>query len=105
VNAFARAADAIAADPNIGADALYTPQGEAAFAVRVVLSRVDDGMGVVAPQRDGWAAMLPMSSVPDRPIRGEALSVGTRDFEIEEAMADEASAAWSLRLRKVGAWV
>lgn len=100
-NAFAAAASVLAADPNLGADALYTPQDEAPLAIRVVLTReeapVGPGYGMVA---SGHYAMIAVGAIPDRPLRGELLSVGTQDFTIETAELDETQASWRVQLRK-----
>ena len=42
MSAFAAAVGAIFADPNIGRDAVYTPEGGAPVMVRVVARRADD---------------------------------------------------------------
>jgi len=42
MSAFAAAVGAIFADPNIGRDAVYTPEGGAPVLVRVVARRADD---------------------------------------------------------------
>lgn len=103
-DAFAAAAEIIAADPNMGADAVYTPTGEAALSVRVVLSRTEGDIGIGGAIAAGWEAMLPAADVPDRPRKGEALSVGDRDFVVESAERDETGASWRLTLGKRGTW-
>ncbi|WP_135469827.1 head-tail joining protein [Crenalkalicoccus roseus] len=100
-DAFSMAALALAADPHLGAAAIYAPEGEAPMPVRVVLSREEGDVlggpaGLIAA---GYTAMLPAAAVPDRPRRGERLSVGMRDFIIETAELDSAGAAWRLTLR------
>jgi hypothetical protein len=89
-------------DPDEHASAaLYTPAGEAPMSVSVILDRAEGvAFGGVGLQGTGWQAMLPVAQVPDRPQRGELLSVGTRDFTIETAEADQAGAIWTLTLRR-----
>ena len=100
--AFDAAADILAADPNLGADALYTPSGEAQMALRVVLSREEGpatgvGYGIVAA---GFYVMIPVSAIPDRPQREELLSIGALNFTIEAAELDQTGASWRVTLRK-----
>ena len=98
---FDRAASVLAADPNIGAEALYTPQGEAPLALRLVLSREEapqiGGAGMIVT---GYAAMIPVGAIPDRPQRGELLSAAGQDFIVETAERDETGASWRVLLRK-----
>ncbi len=81
--------------------AIYTPQGEAPLAVSVILDRDEAptlaGAGL---QATAWRAMMPVAQVPDRPVRGELLSVGDRDFTIETADTDMAGAIWTMTLRR-----
>lgn len=99
---FDRAASVIAADLNIGSAALYTPQGEAPLALRVVLSR-DEGdiAGLGRPNKgEAWRIMIARADVPDRPRRGELISV-TRgadvlDLKVETAEADETGSSWQI---------
>jgi hypothetical protein len=100
--AFARAAAVLAADPNLGVAALYTPAGEAPLAFRVVRMREENvllgvGRGIAG---GGEAVMIPVLSLPDRPQLGERISIGTEDFLIETAERDEAGASWRVTLRE-----
>ena len=100
--AFDRAAAALAADANIGADAIYTPQGEAPLPLRLVLARDEGptlgiGQGIVAA---GHYCMIQTADVPDRPLKGEALSIDGQDFLVETSELDASGATWRVTLRR-----
>lgn len=109
MSAFAAAAAALAADPHLGTAATYTPAGTGAVPqpLRIVLTREEApalgpaGRGLLA---GGYAAMIPVAALPDRPQKGDLLSVAqggaTLDFQIETAELDEAGASWRVQLRK-----
>jgi hypothetical protein len=100
-DAFAFAATALTADPNLGADAVYTPPGGDPVALRTVLRReeADIASGFALRIGTGWRAMLTQAAVPTRPARGATLAVGGTTWTVEEAEADEASATWMVTLR------
>lgn len=104
-DAFARAAAALASDPHLGADALYTLPGTGSAAplrLRAVLRREDAGLGPGPGMvGTGWSAMLPVAALPARPAKGATLVVGTERFTVEVAELDEAAAAWTVTLRRV----
>lgn len=102
MTAFLRAAERLAADRNMGADAVYTPQGEAPLNVRVVLRRPEeDGiLGAAATRTIGaMQAMLPASAVPDRPLRDETLQVAGATWKIASAERDDTGSFWTLTLK------
>lgn len=80
--------------------AIYTPAGEAPMAVSVILDQAESvvGLGARPATPTGFTAMLPAAQIPDRPRKGELLSVGTRDFRIEAAQVDQAGRIWRLTL-------
>jgi predicted fused transcriptional regulator/phosphomethylpyrimidine kinase len=103
MNAFADAADTLAADSNTGADATYVPEVGASVSLRVVLTlREADPFDVArGPGRlaAGWEAMVPAAQFGAwRPIKGESLIVGDRSFTVETAELDGQSASYTLTL-------
>jgi acyl-homoserine lactone acylase PvdQ len=106
MDAFTRAAATIAADPNLGTPAVYAPAIGAAVPCRVVLSRREpDPFSAGSPGRrtTGWEAMLPASALPAfRPARGETLTIGDIDYQIEEVAMDPISATYTLTLTLSG---
>lgn len=81
---------------------LYTPQGKAPLSISVILDREEGavtgvGLGIMGT---GWLAQIPAAQIPDRPLRGELLSVGSNDFKIETAELDQAGVIWRVQLRK-----
>jgi len=100
-NPFATAATVLARSV-LGTDAIYVPQSGAPRSVRIVLSR-EEGDVLPGPARlsgAGYVAMLPVAAVCERPLRGEGLSVGNQEFEIENAELDPEGASWRLTLRE-----
>ena len=98
---FDTAAASLAADLDLGADAIYTPQGEAALALRVTWGREEAavlgvGQGIVA---GGTYCHIPTAIIPDRPLRGELISIGLADFTIEASELDPGGATWRCMLR------
>ena len=107
MTAFAAAAALLAADPNLGTSAVYTPAIGAAVPCRVVLSRREpdafSGSSGAGRRTTGWEAMLPAASLPGfRPTRGETLTIGDVDYQIEEVAMDPISAAYTLTLTLSG---
>ena len=96
---------AIAADPNQGQDAIYTPApgrvGLAAVAVRLVLSRPVEvisgfgGIGAVAPAA---IATIATSALPYAPQRNDTLLLGGKVWRVETPEADPVGASWTLPL-------
>jgi hypothetical protein len=106
MTAFAAAAMLLAADPNLGTSAVYTPAIGAAVPCRVVLTRREpDAFSGSGPGRrtSGWEAMLPCTGLQGfRPARGETLTIGDVDYQIEEVAMDPLSAAYTLTLTLSG---
>jgi hypothetical protein len=101
MSVFDTAAASLAADPNIGAEAIYTPEGEAPLALRVTWGREEApilgmGHGIVA---GGTYCHIQAAIVPDRPRKGELISIGALDFIIETSELDPSSATWRCLLR------
>jgi hypothetical protein len=106
MTAFALAATQLAADPNLGTAAIYTPAIGAAVRCRVVLTRREpDAFSGSGPGRrtTGWEAMLPCAGLQGfRPTRGETLTIGDIDYQIEEVAMDPISATYTLTLTLSG---
>lgn len=102
-DAFLDAARVLAADQNIGADAMYTPAGEVAISLRVTWARDDgivSGLAQSAIAR-GTYCHLPRDIIPDIPQRGESVSIiGMGDYHIETAEIDNSGATWRCTLRQ-----
>ena len=103
--AFTRAAATIAADRNLGADAVLTQAGAAwsPLTLRVALSQPRPafdlgGVGVVAPQR---RVMIPVSALPAgaSPKRGDSLAIAGTSYILEAPERDSQGASWSVDLR------
>jgi len=106
VTAFAAAAAVLAADPNLGVDAIYTPSIGAAVPCRIILSRREpDAFSASAAGRrtTGWEAMAPTTAFGAfRPARGETLTIGDVDYQIEEVAMDPISTSYTLTLTLSG---
>ena len=104
MSAFAAAAAVLAADPNLGTDATFTPAGGGgSLALRVVLSRPEEAMGALDALRGlaGSArAMVPASALTAAPVRGDAITIGGTAYLVAEAAQDEIAASWTLHLRR-----
>jgi hypothetical protein len=105
VSVFAVAASVIAADANVGCDALYTVQGGVALAVRAVLRAPDLAaeMGFVGGTVPAAQAMIPISAMPTTPEAGDTLQVGAVVYEVTEARRDGEGVSWMLLLRDLPA--
>ena len=105
MNAFQQAIEAIAADPNQGQNAVYTPSvgrvGPFPVAVRVILSRPVEaisgfgGIGALAPAA---VATIATSALPYPPQRNDTLQIGGTVWRVETPEADPVGASWTLPL-------
>jgi hypothetical protein len=103
-DAFAVAATALAADPNLGVDAVWTSRlGGSSIDVRVVPSSPEstygggDGptvAGVVA------SATMTAAAIPGRPERGDLLAYGGADYVVAEIAQDARGVSYRLHLRR-----
>jgi hypothetical protein len=106
MTAFAAAAGVLAADPNLGTPAVYTPAIGAAVPCRVILSRREPdafSAGGASRRTTGWEAMAPTTAFGAfRPARGETLTIGDVDYQLEGAEMDPISATYTLTLTLSG---
>ena len=106
MTAFAAAAGVLAADPNLGTPAVYTPAIGAAVPCRIILSRREPdafSSGAAGQRTTGWEAMAPTTAFGAfRPARGETLTIGDIDYQIEGAEMDPISATYTLTLTLSG---
>ena len=105
MNAFQQAMQAIAADPNQGQDAIYTPgpgrTGLAVIAVRVVLSRPFEataGFGAIGAVAPAAVAVIAIDALPYQPRRNDTLQIGGTGWRVETPEADPVGASWTLPL-------
>lgn len=100
-DAFARAAAALVADPNMGLDAVYLPATGLSFPCRLVLSRPTD---LMAPRgiSTSLQASLPVATVaspsPGDQIRIPSLPLPDNLFKVEEVTTDPMRAMHDLTL-------
>ena len=103
---FATTAGVLAADPNLGTSAVYTPAVGAAVPCRVILSRRESdafSAGGAGRRTTGWEAMAPATAFGAfRPARGETLTIGDVDYQIEEVAMDPISTSYTLTLTLSG---
>ena len=100
MSAFAAAAAALAADPNLAVAASFQPMpGGTAIALRAILTRpvaVAPGLGsAVASQVE---ASVLAAALPAPPKRGDRLTVGATSYRVERAERDGAETSWRLTL-------
>jgi hypothetical protein len=103
-DAFAAAAVALAADTNMGVDAVWTSRlGGAAIAVRVVPSSPEAGYANgEGPSVVGVAASVTMAAtaIPGRPERNDLLTVRGTDYVVAEVAQDPRGVSHRLHLRR-----
>ena len=104
-NAFQQAMQAIAADPNQGQDAIYTPGpgriGLVAVALRVMLSRpveATSGFGATGAVAPAALATIASDALPYPPRRNDTLQRGGTVWRVETPEADPVGASWTLPL-------
>lgn len=101
MTAFAAAIDTLFSDPNLGADATYTPVGGSALSVRAVTEtrRLDQQF---EPFRTGaivtaYSAEVRASEVA-QPQKGDTLQVNSRTFKVMSFEPDADKLSWRLDL-------
>lgn len=101
MNAFERAAMDLHADPNLSAEAIYTPQGGQPVPLRVIRSSPIEEMGSFPPSTARREeASLPASALPGGAKKGDSLTVGGEAFLVEAATLDPEGTAYTLVLSR-----
>ena len=101
MTAFAMALDALFADGNIGADAVYTPEGGAPVLIRVVTRRADDitSFGDARLWSETTRVDLRVAEVP-APRPGDRIEIDGEAFLIQgEPVRDRERLVWAVDLR------
>jgi hypothetical protein len=101
MSAFAAAVGALFADPNIGVEAHYTPDGGTPVLVRVVMRRADEitGFGDARLWSETTRVDLRVAEVPN-PRPGERIEINSEAFVIQgEPVRDRERLVWTLDLR------
>lgn len=101
MSAFAAAIDDLFADPNIGRDAVYTPEGGAPVPVRVVAGRADTitDFGDARLWSETTRIDLRVTEVPN-PRPGDRIEIGGDAFLIQgEPVRDRERLVWTVDLR------
>ena len=101
MSAFAAAVDALFADPNIGRDAVYTPEGGAPVLVRVVARRADavTDFGDARIWSETTRVDLQVAEVAN-PRPGDRVEIDGEAFLIQgEPVRDRERLVWSVDLR------
>jgi hypothetical protein len=101
MSAFAAAVGALFADPNIGVQAHYTPDGGTPVLVRVVLRRADEitGFGDARLWSETTRIDLRVAEVPN-PRPGDRIEIEGEAFLIQgEPVRDRERLVWTLDLR------
>ena len=100
---FAAAVDVLFADPNIGHDAVYTPDGGAAVLVRVVVRRADaiTEFGEARLWSETTRIDLRVAEVP-APRPGDRIEIDGEAFLLQgEPVRDRERLVWTVDLRPV----
>ena len=101
MNAFAAAIEMLFADPNIGAEAIYTSDGGAPVLVRVVARRADavSEFGDARHWSETTRVDLRVAEVPN-PRPGDRIEIDTEAFLIQgEPVRDRQRLVWTVDLR------
>ncbi|MEZ5713701.1 MAG: hypothetical protein R3D85_00105 [Paracoccaceae bacterium] len=101
MSAFAAAVGALFADPNIGRDAIYTPEGGAPVMVRVVARRADaiSDFGDARLWSETTRIDLRVAEVPT-PRPGDRVEIDDDAFLIQgEPVRDRERLVWTVDLR------
>ena len=101
MNAFATAIEMLFADPNIGAEAVYTSDGGAPMLVRVVARRADavSEFGDARLWSETTRIDLRVDEVPN-PRPGDRLEIDSEAFLIQgEPVRDRERLVWTVDLR------
>ena len=104
MTAFAAAIDAIFADPNVAADAVYTTvtDGEV-LSVRVIRKSPDVLQGFGGAQFQAESNMFDLrKSEIAQPLKGDTFAIGTARYVVQsEPMLDRLQLVWTLDVRPV----
>ncbi|MCT9000547.1 head-tail joining protein [Chelativorans intermedius] len=103
MTAFAAAIDDLFADPNIGRDAVYTPEGGVPVLVRVVARRADaiTDFGDARLWSETTRLDLRLAEVP-QPRPGDRIEIDGAAFLIQgEPVRDRERLVWTMGLRPV----
>lgn len=101
MSAFAAVVDLLFADPNIGRDAVYTPDGGTAVRVRIIARRADEitGFGEARLWSEATRVDLRLAEVPN-PRPGDRVEIDGDTFIIQgEPVRDRERLAWTVDLR------
>ena len=101
MTAFAAALDALFADGNIGADAVYTPEGGAPVLIRAVTRRADEliSFGDARLWSETTRVDLRVAEIP-APRPGDRIEIDGEGFNIQgEPVRDRERLIWTVDLR------
>jgi len=101
MNAFAATVDLLFSDPNIGRDAVYTPEGGAPMPVRIIVRRADEvtGFGEARLWSETTRIDLRVAEVAN-PRPGDQLAIDGGAFLIQgEPVRDHERLVWTVDLR------
>jgi hypothetical protein len=101
MSAFAAAVDLLFADPNIGKDAVYTPEGGAPVPVRIIARRADEvtGFGEARLWSETTRIDLRVAEV-SAPRPDDRLEIDGNAFIIQgEPVRDRERLVWTVDLR------
>jgi hypothetical protein len=101
MSAFAAAVDLLFADPNIGRDAIYTPDGGIAVPVRIIARRADKvtGFGEARLWSETTRIDLRVAEV-SAPRPGDQIAIDGDAFLIQgEPVRDRERLVWTVDLR------
>jgi hypothetical protein len=101
MTAIATAIDDLFADPNIAADAVYTPAGGDPMTVRVIAKRPDDIVGFGDTRIHTATALFDVRIVEvPAPAEGDTLEIGGESYVVQgEPVRDRDGLIWSLDMR------
>lgn len=101
MSAFAAAVDLLFADPNIGGDAVYTPDGGASVPVRIIARRADEvtGFGEARLWSETTRIDLRVAEVAN-PRPGDRIDIDGDTYLIQgEPVRDRERLVWTVDLR------
>lgn len=101
MNAFAAVVDLLFADPNIGRDAVYTPDSGSTVPVRIIARRADEitGFGEARLWSETTRVDLRLAEVPN-PRAGDRIEIDGDTFIIQgEPVRDRERLVWTVDLR------
>ncbi len=101
MSAFGAAVDLLFADPNIGKDAVYTPEGGTPVPVRIIARRADEvtGFGEARLWSETTRIDLRVAEVP-APRPGDLIEIDDDAFLIQgEPVRDRERLVWTMDLR------